>query len=384
MAVKYSGKSADSRIDPQQPAPKSPTAGSKILKSPTDVRPGLLKQQETDDDRRLDNTIRPHTFQEYIGQQALRESLDISLKAAQNRGEPLDHLLLYGPPGLGKTTLAMVMAREMNTDIQITAAPALERPRDIIGILMSLQPGSVLFIDEIHRLNKVTEEILYPALEDFTLDRTIGKGQSAKILRVPLPRFTLIGATTKAGAISSPLRDRFGMVCRLNFYTEVELMRIIHRSAGILKVNIEDLAARTIASRSRGTPRIANRLLRRVRDYCQVKHADQKMILQALAEEALDLFDIDPAGLDPTDRLLLKTMIHNFNGGPVGLDTLAAAIGEDPRTLEDVYEPYLLQSGLLHRTPRGRMVTPMALQHLKIDVGNVSLAVQQALPTFTD
>jgi Holliday junction DNA helicase RuvB len=265
---------------------------------------------------------------------------------------------------LGKTTLAMVIAQEMNAEIHITSAPALERPRDILGILMSMKPGSVLFIDEIHRLNKVAEEILYPAMEDFALDRTIGKGESTKILRVPLPRFTLIGATTKAGSLSGPLRDRFGLVYRLNFYSHEELAKIVIRSAGILNIQANPAGALAIASRSRGTPRIANRLLRRVRDFVAVKRSDQSVIDDIVAYDALSLFDIDALGLDPTDRMLLKLMIESFSGGPVGLETLASSLGEDSRTIEDVYEPYLLQAGLINRTPRGRTVTASAYRHL--------------------
>jgi Holliday junction DNA helicase RuvB len=327
-------------------------------------RPGLMKSQETTYDNRLENTIRPKSLAEYIGQSALKESIQIGLDAAKSRQEALDHLLLYGPPGLGKTTLAMVIAHEMKAEIHITSAPALERPRDILGILMGMKPGSILFIDEIHRMNRVTEEILYPAMEDFALDRTIGKGESAKILRVPLPRFTLIGATTKAGSLSSPLRDRFGLVYRLNFYGEEELADIVRRSSKILGIEVNQEGARAIAGRSRGTPRIANRLLRRVRDFMEVKRAEQKIIDDSLAHEALDLFDIDKLGLDPTDRLLLKLIIENFSGGPVGLETLASSLGEDSRTIEDVYEPYLLQSGLINRTPRGRTVTAQAYRHL--------------------
>ncbi len=328
------------------------------------TRAGLLKGEETPYDERLEQTIRPHTLADYIGQSALKESILIGLDAAKRREEALDHLLLYGPPGLGKTTLAMVIAQEMQAEIHITSAPALERPRDILGILMGMRPGSVLFIDEIHRLNKVAEEILYPAMEDFTLDRTIGKGEGTKILRVPLPRFTLIGATTKAGALSSPLRDRFGLVYRLNFYTISELADIVMRSAKILHIAASPEGAYAIAERSRGTPRIANRLLRRVRDFMAVKRVTQDTIDADVAHDALALFEIDALGLDPTDRQLLTLMIRNFNGGPVGLETLASSLGEDARTIEDVYEPYLLQAGLLNRTSRGRTVTANTYRHL--------------------
>ncbi len=331
-------------------------------------RIGLLKNGETDYDQRVESSIRPKWLTEYIGQTALKDSLSIGLDAAKQRGEALDHLLLYGPPGLGKTTLAMVIAREMDAPIHITSAPALERPRDILGLLMGMQPGSVLFIDEIHRLNKVAEEILYPAMEDFTLDRTIGKGESTRILRVPLPRFTLIGATTKAGSLSGPLRDRFGLLYRLNFYTPEELAEIVLRSAGLLTIDASTEGALAIASRSRGTPRIANRLLRRVRDFMVVKRAAQSFIDDALAHEALNLFDIDRLGLDPMDRQMLTMIIQSFSGGPVGLETLASSIGEDSRTLEDVYEPYLMQAGLLNRTPRGRVATPAAYRHLGLSL----------------
>lgn len=360
MTIQYSS----SPLNPK----KADKADSKSVKADIQERPGLLKAQETGYDNRLENTIRPKTLQDYIGQSALKESIQIGLDAAKSRQEALDHLLLYGPPGLGKTTLAMVIAQEMSAEIHITSAPALERPRDILGILMGMKPGSILFIDEIHRLNKVAEEILYPAMEDFALDRTIGKGESTKILRVPLPRFTLVGATTKAGSLSGPLRDRFGLIYRLNFYSGEELSRIVLRSAGILNIQVSPEGALAIASRSRGTPRIANRLLRRVRDFMEVKRADQKIIDETLANEALDLFDIDHLGLDPTDRALLKLIIENFGGGPVGLETLASTLGEDPRTIEDVYEPYLLQAGLVNRTPRGRMVTGNAYRHLSYRV----------------
>lgn len=327
-------------------------------------RSGVTDTVQTEFDLREEQTIRPKTLEEYIGQTQLKETIRISLDAARQRQEPLDHVLLYGPPGLGKTTMAMVLAEEMGAEIHITSAPALERPRDIVGLLMALKAGSIIFIDEIHRLNKVTEEILYPAMEDFALDRTLGKGHMTKTLRVPLPRFTLIGATTKAGSISSPLRDRFGIVYRLNFYTDEELIRIVKRTASILQIEVTEEGAKAIARRSRGTPRIGNRLLRRVRDYVQVRRGAEETIHDQSAEEALDLFEVDHLGLDPTDRLLLRTIIENFSGGPVGIETLSAAIGEDMRTIEDVYEPFLLQAGLLHRTPRGRMVSPKAFQHL--------------------
>lgn len=344
----------------------SETSGNSI----NGIRPrsSLMKSQESAYDHRLENTIRPKSLNDYIGQSALKESIQIGLDAAKSRKEALDHLLFYGPPGLGKTTLAMVMAQEMSAEIYITSAPALERPRDILGLLMGMKTGSVLFIDEIHRLNKVAEEILYPAMEDFVMDRTIGKGESTKILRVPLPRFTLIGATTKAGSLSGPLRDRFGMVYRLNFYSAQELAQIVLRSAKILKIEASPEGALAIATRSRGTPRIANRLLRRVRDFMAVKRTDQHMIDEATADEALDLFEIDQLGLDPTDRMLLKMIIENFSGGPVGVETLASSLGEDVRTIEDVYEPYLLQAGLINRTPRGRTVTASAYRHLSYRV----------------
>ncbi len=344
-------------------------------------RNGLTEPAQTDFDLRIEQTIRPKQLEDYIGQSQLKETIRISLDAAKQRSEPLDHILLYGPPGLGKTTMALVLAAEMEADIHITSAPALERPRDIVGLLMALKPGSIIFIDEIHRLNKVTEEILYPAMEDFALDRTLGKGHMTKTLRVPLPKFTLIGATTKAGSISSPLRDRFGIVYRLNFYTIEELVQIVMRSATILNIQITGEGAEAIARRSRGTPRIANRLLRRVRDYVQVRRGPEEGIEVSSAEEALDLFEIDRMGLDPTDRLLLSKIIESFGGGPVGIETLAAAIGEDIRTIEDIYEPFLMQAGMLQRTPRGRMVTPKAYQHIFPGVTPPqSSALQQSLP----
>ncbi|TVQ11744.1 MAG: Holliday junction branch migration DNA helicase RuvB [Leptolyngbya sp. DLM2.Bin27] len=309
-----------------------------------------------------EDSLRPQRLHDYIGQAALKEVLNIAIKAAQSRQEPLDHLLLYGPPGLGKTTMALILAQEMGVTCKITTAPALERPRDIAGLLVNLKPGDVLFIDEIHRLPRVTEEILYPAMEDARLDITIGKGQSARTRSIPLCPFTLVGATTRVGALTSPLRDRFGLIQRLRFYEIEELTPIVLRTAEVLKTPIEPAGAAEIARRARGTPRIANRLLRRVRDYVEVKAAGP--ITAALAAEALELFNVDPCGLDWTDRRLLSVMVENFGGGPVGLDTMAASTGEDPQTIEEVYEPYLLQIGYLQRTPRGRVVTPAARRHL--------------------
>lgn len=322
-----------------------------------DIQPEVI-----DFDKSFENNIRPKTFDTYIGQSSLKETLKISIEAAKKRELPLDHLLFYGPPGLGKTTLAGVIAQEMGVDIKITSAPALERPRDIIGILMSLKGGEILFIDEIHRLNKVAEEILYPAMEDFFIDMTTGKSQSVKTLRIPVPKFTLIGATTKAGALSGPLRDRFGIIHRLEFYTKEELTQVVKRTASILEVEITEKGAQAIARRSRGTPRIANRLVKRVGDYALVKHNGE--ITEDIANDALDCLKIDNLGLDNTDRSLLKLIIEKFDGGPVGIETLSAALGEDIRTLEDVCEPYLLQSGFLQRTPRGRKVSPEALRYL--------------------
>lgn len=321
-----------------------------------------IKPEVIEFDKSFENNIRPKTFDNYIGQSGLKETLKISIEAAKKRELPLDHLLFYGPPGLGKTTLAGVIATEMGVDIKITSAPALERPRDIIGILMSLKGGEVLFIDEIHRLNKVAEEILYPAMEDFILDMTTGKGQSVKTLRIPVPKFTLVGATTKAGALSGPLRDRFGIIHRLEFYSNEELTQVVKRTAGILDIKITEEGAFAIARRSRGTPRIANRLVKRVGDYALVKHDGE--INKEIADDALDCLKIDDSGLDNTDRCLLRLIIEKFDGGPVGVETLAAALGEDARTIEDVCEPYLLQAGFIQRTPRGRKVSPEALRYL--------------------
>ena len=324
----------------------------------------IVKPENIEYDKTFENSIRPKDFNSYIGQSALKETLKITLEAAKLREKPLDHLLFYGPPGLGKTTIAGVIAAQMGVDIRITSAPALERPRDIIGILMSLKGGEILFIDEIHRLNKVAEEILYPAMEDFTLDMTTGKSQTAKTLRVPLPKFTLIGATTKAGELSGPLRDRFGMVYRLEFYTIEELTEVIKRTAKILEIKITESGAKAIAKRSRGTPRIANRLIKRVSDFALVKY--DGIIDESVANDSLDTLKIDEFGLDNTDRALLNLIIEKYDGGPVGIETIAAALSEDVRTIEDVCEPYLLQAGLLQRTPRGRKVSPEGYRHLGI------------------
>lgn len=318
-------------------------------------RNASLQPVQTRFDIRHENSVRPKTLAEYCGQRALKDDLSISMAAAKQRREPLDHLLFYGPPGLGKTSLAHVLATEMGASLTVTSAPALERPRDLVGILMALEPGSVVFIDEIHRLSKVAEELLYPAMEDFVLDRSVGKGAATRVLQVPLPRFTLIGATTRAGAIAGPLRDRFGHVHRLNFYEPEELATLLARSAGIWQIELKPEAANAIARRARGTPRIANRLLRRVRDFAQVR--GEAVITAEAANAALDAMAIDRQGLDATDRLYLDTLSQHFGGGPVGVETLATAIGEDARTIEDVIEPYLMQSGLIQRTPRGRMLS---------------------------
>ncbi len=321
----------------------------------------VIKAETIAYDRVFENSIRPKTFDSYVGQTALKETLKISIEAAKKRNTTLDHVLFYGPPGLGKTTLAGIIAEELGTSVKITSAPSFERPRDIIGVLMSLKEGEVLFIDEIHRLNTVTEEILYPAMEDFYLDMMTGKTQTVKTMRIQLPKFTLIGATTKAGDISSPLRDRFGFVHRLQFYTVEELSQVVLRTSKILNIEINSESAKEIASRSRGTPRIANRLLKRVGDFAIVKN--NGIVDLELTKNSLDTLKIDEYGLDETDRSMLKLIIEKYNGGPVGLDTIAAALGEDVRTIEDVCEPYLLQAGLLIRTPRGRKVSPETYRH---------------------
>ena len=331
--------------------------------SPPAAEENLLTPNPTiEETEKAEAQIRPQSLEDYIGQQDLKANLKVTIAAAKARQEAIDHLLFYGPPGLGKTTMALILAAEMGVNCRITAAPALERPRDITGILINLQPRDILFIDEIHRLNRVTEELLYPAMEDYRLDVTIGKGQAAKIRSISLPPFTLIGATTKVGSLTAPLRDRFGMIQRLRFYTVEELTAIMLRSATIFNIPMTEAGAIEISRRSRGTPRIANRLLKRVRDYVQVK--GETIITPQLAAEGLNQLNVDSMGLDWTDRLVLKTMIEQFQGKPVGLEAVAAATGEDAKTIEEVYEPYLLQIGYLNRTARGRVVTAAAYEHL--------------------
>lgn len=310
----------------------------------------------------LEVTLRPKDFANYIGQDRLKQNIQLSIDAAKKRGEPLDHVLLHGPPGLGKTTMASVIAHEMGAQIRITSGPAIERAGDLASLLTNLQDGDILFIDEIHRLNRTVEEVLYAAMEDFKLDIMLGKGPSARSLRLDLPRFTIIGATTRTGSLAAPLRDRFGMIHRLNFYSPEEIQQIIIRAAKILKVKIDKPAAAELAKRSRLTPRIANRLLKRVRDYADVN--GDGFVDSALSHKALELLDIDELGLDAADRMLLVAIVENYNGGPVGLETLAALTSEERGTIEDFYEPYLMQIGLLERTPRGRKVTPKAYRHL--------------------
>ena len=343
-----------------------------------DYESRIVAPEYLDMDSDVERQLRPRTIDEYIGQSKVKENLSIYIEAARNRGEALDHVLLYGPPGLGKTTLAGIIANEMGVSFRVTSGPAIEKPKDLAALLTNLNEGDVLFIDEIHRMNRSVEEVLYPAMEDNALDIIIGQGPSARSIRRDLPKFTLVGATTRAGQLSAPLRDRFGVVLRLELYSPEELSSIVKRSAGILKIDIDEEGALQIASRSRGTPRIANRLLKRARDFAQVL-ADG-VITGESADLALNRLEVDPLGLDSIDRLLLTSMIRNYNGGPVGLETIAAAIGEEAITIEDVCEPYLMQIGFLSRTPRGRMVTPAAYKHLGLPMPTQSGASTNPIP----
>ncbi|MCD7722996.1 MAG: Holliday junction branch migration DNA helicase RuvB [Clostridiales bacterium] len=333
--------------------------------SEMDFENRIVSNEFSQTDGDIENSLRPKTLSEYVGQEKVKENLSVYIDAARTRGEALDHVLLYGPPGLGKTTLAGIIANEMNVNIRITSGPAIEKQGDLAALLTNLQEGDVLFIDEIHRLNRTVEEILYPAMEDRALDIIIGKGPSARSIRLDLPNFTLVGATTRAGQLSAPLRDRFGIILRLELYSPDELMTIVNRSAQILNIDVAENGARQIAMRSRGTPRIANRLLKRSRDFAEVRY--NGVITDESASDALSKMEIDELGLDSIDRRLLLTMIRNFGGGPVGLETIAAAVGEEAVTIEDVYEPYLMQIGFLSRTPRGRCATPLAYKHLGLE-----------------
>lgn len=326
----------------------------------------IITTENLEEDIKIENNLRPQYLKDYIGQEKAKKTLEIYIKAAKERGDALDHVLFYGPPGLGKTTLAGIIANEMGVNIKITSGPAIEKPGEMAAILNNLQENDILFVDEIHRLNRQVEEVLYPAMEDYAIDIMIGKGASARSIRLDLPKFTLVGATTRAGMLTAPLRDRFGVIHHLELYTEEELTTIILRSAKVLEVEIEESGAVELAKRSRGTPRLANRLLKRVRDFAQVKY--DGVITEEVANYALNLLDVDTYGLDHIDRMILLTMIEKFQGGPVGLETLAASIVEDAGTLEDVYEPYLLKNGFIQRTPRGRVVTELAYKHLGIEI----------------
>ena len=326
----------------------------------------MIETDLTEEDVKIEGSLRPQVLDDYIGQSKVKENLKVYIEAAKQRGDALDHVLFYGPPGLGKTTLAGIIAHEMGVNLKVTSGPAIEKPGEMAAILNNLEEGDLLFVDEIHRLNRQVEEVLYPAMEDYAIDIMIGKGASARSVRLDLPKFTLVGATTRFGLLTAPLRDRFGMIHHLEFYTVMELKQIILHSARVLNVEIEQKGAEELARRSRGTPRLANRILKRVRDFAQVRY--DGVITEDVARTALDLMDVDRMGLDHIDRHMLLTMIQKFKGGPVGLDTLAAAIGEDAGTIEDVYEPYLIKNGFINRTPRGRVVTEYAYEHLGISV----------------
>jgi len=326
----------------------------------------MIETSITEEDKKIEGSLRPQMLSEYIGQSKAKEILKVYIEAAKQRGDSLDHVLFYGPPGLGKTTLAGIIANEMGVHIKVTSGPAIEKPGEMAAILNGLQEGDLLFVDEIHRLNRQVEEVLYPAMEDYAIDIMIGKGSSARSVRLDLPKFTLVGATTRAGLLTAPLRDRFGVIHRLEFYSVEELQQIIQHSAAILAVEIESKGALELARRSRGTPRLANRILKRVRDFAQVKY--DGIITEEVAKVALDIMDVDKLGLDHVDRNIMMTMIEKFGGGPVGLDTLAAATGEDAGTIEDVYEPYLIMNGLLNRTPRGRVATERAYHHFGLNL----------------